>query len=368
MSEENNNPTPENLKTQESTLTLDDFEPAKDEPKKGLPNREAMQAAIEKHKPEVTYKRSAKKEETAEVPTKEEVKEQVSEDIAPPKGFNKQEIEAWKAKDITGIQKAYRRVHDESVREMNRAQSEERKAREEATKAKQEGATWRELGEKIKPYIAARGQEGVNPEKAMMEALDLIGEFKKADPSTVKAELKKIGIDLDKAGNVKNSVPHEEITHLQKRLEAIEMEKEAQKFQNFVGEFDRVFKKLGAEKNRTNDPVYPDLLPTSERANDLAKEIGTLTQDANFQKFVLRRFPDADLTVLAREAYIFAGGQVSGQAVTVTTDNQKQIEKQRRAAASTPGKPAVRADSSNLKGKLGNRAALKKAIELHQEH
>jgi len=329
---------------------------------KGLSNREAMQAAIEKHKPEIVYKnRKSEEINDKSIPTKEEVKAVVSEDVEAPRGFNKQEIEAWKSKDITAIQKAYRRVHDEATREMNRAQSEERKAREEAQKAK----PIRDLADKVKSYLAARGEEDLPDEAKIAQALQLVNEMRRGDSAAVKAELLKAGIDLDKPGAVANNSHNPEIDTLQKRLAALEQEKEAQRFNSFVNQFDGVFKKLGAEKTRTGDPVYPDILDGSDRANKIAKKIGSYALNPDFVEGVKERFPEADFSVIAREAYIFAGGRIGGQAASVPNNNNQQIEKQRRAAASTPGKPAVRADVSTLKGKLGNRAAARKALEIH---
>jgi DNA-binding phage protein len=333
---------------------------------KGLSNREAMQAAIEKHKPEIVYKnRKSEEINDKSIPTKEEVKAVVSEDVEAPRGFNKQEIEAWKSKDITAIQKAYRRVHDEATREMNRAQSEERKAREEAQKVSENSKPIKQMAENVRAYLAARGEEDLPDEAKIAQALQLVNEMRKTDKAAIKAELRKAGIDLDAPDGVVNNSHNPEIDTLQKRLAALEQEKEAQRFNSFVNQFDGVFKKLGAEKTRTGDPVYPDILDGSDRANKIAKKIGSYALNPDFVEGVKERFPEADFSVIAREAYIFAGGRIGGQAASVPNNNNQQIEKQRRAAASTPGKPAVRADVSTLKGKLGNRAAARKALEIH---
>ena len=69
------------------------------------------------------------------------------------------------------------------------------------------------------------------------------------------------------------------------------------------------------------------------------------------------------------EAYKHLGGKVSGDPVEVSKETQsKHIEKSRRAAASTPGGVQRRNDSSNLIGKLSNRAALVRALEEQREH
>lgn len=331
-----------------------------------LSNREALEKAIgEKREVKPVTERAS---ETS-TPSKPEVQA----DIEAPAGFSKEGVKAWQDKDITGIQKEYRRIYDSRTQEISRAQTEEKKAREEARLAKEEGKTWRDLGEKIKPYIAARGEEGVTPEKAMMEALSLIDAFRKADPATAKAELKRLGIDLDKASGspAVATVPPEvkaQLDTLQKAHDESIKEREEQRFQTFANTFTQIFDTLTSQKTRTGDSVFPDLLDNSEKGMQFAKELGSLTQDQRFQQGVLRRFPDADLTTVVREAYKYLGGKVSGEPVKVSTSNQQHIDKSRRAAASTPAKAVSRNDSSNLVGKLSNRAALARALDESREH
>lgn len=328
-----------------------------------LSNREALERAIS----------DVQEEKPAPVPTKKEVKQEVSTEIEPPAGFSKEGVKAWKEKDITGIQKEYRRIHDSRTQEISRAQAAERKAMAEAEKERNEAKTWRDLGSKMAPYIEARGQQGVSPEKAMMEALDLVHAFKKADPATAKAELKKIGIDLDATnGKPSTVVPpelEEKINTLQKGIETLTSEKEREKLEQVGRLFQKTFDHLASLKNRAGELVFPDLLDESDDGKELARAIGSRTRDEGFQKRVLRRFPDADFTVLVREAYRAEGGRVSGEPVQVSQENQKKhIEKSKRAAAATPGKTVSREGSQNLVGKLSRRAALERALAEQQEH
>jgi len=324
----------------------------------GMSNREALEKAL------IEKRETPDDEPKQAAPTVKEVKQAVADEPEPPAEFSAAGKKAWQEKDITGIQKEFRRIHDARTQELSRAQTEERKAREE-------GKTYRELAKMAAPYIEARGQDGVTPEKAIMEALALINEFKKGDPATVKAELKKVGIDLDKAPGTTATIPDEikaEIAGLRSTVDSVIKEKEAQNFQKIVQTFDTVFTKLTSEKTRTGETVFPDLLDNSEKGKQFARELGSLTQDQRFQAGVLRRFPDADLTVVVREAYKYLGGKVSGEPVKVSESNQKHIDKSRRAAASAPGRVAVRNDSSNLVGKLSKRAALARALEESREH
>lgn len=343
-------------------------EQPKEEKKDGISNREALQKAIEKHRPEVEFKKSEK----TELKDKEPKKEEVSEDIEPPAGFNKQEIEAWKAKDIKGIQAAFRRVHTASTQEMTRAQSAERQAREEANREKQEAQTWRELGKMASPYIEAQGLKGVTPQQAMMNALGLITAFQKADPVTAKAELKALGIDLDKSPEQTSSIPkeyQEKIDALQKWKSDTELKLKDQEFQGVVQHYESAYKSLDSLTTRTGEKVFPDLLDeqfcSTEEGKLFHAELGSLTKDPIFVKGVFRRFPKADFTTVCREAYVALGGKVTGAPVTVSTNNQQDLTKKMRAAASSPGKPAARIDASSLKGKLGKRAAMQKALEIH---
>ena len=327
----------------------------------GLSNREALEKAVE-------IVRDGKETEpkTPQQPTKQEVSRAVEAEPEPPSEFSSAGKAAWKSKDIVGIQKEFRRIHDSRTAEITRAQRAEREAREE-------GKTYRELARMAAPYIEARGTEGVTPEKAIMEALALINEFKKGDPATVKAELKRIGIDLDKAPTQATaSIPGElkaELEDLQKFKDEYKREKEEQQFQRTVQTFDTIFQSLTSQKTRAGESVFPDLLDNSEKGIAFARELGSLTQDRRFQDGVLRRFPDANLETVVREAYKYLGGKVSGEAVKVSPQsNQEHIKRARRAAAATPGRTAPRVNDSNLSGKLSNRAALQKAIELNREH
>ena len=323
----------------------------------GLSNRAALEESIAIHRDG--------KEPGAEpeAPTNKEVAQAVQADPEPPAEFSAAGKAAWKSKDIGGIQKEFRRIHDGRTAEISRAQRAEREAREE-------GKTYRELAKIAAPYIEARGSQGVTPEKAIMEALALINEFKKGDPATVKAELLKIGIDLDKApAQSATAMSNPEIKALQESVNELKKDKEDQVFQRTVQTFDTVFKNLSSQKTRTGECVFPDLLDTSEEGKQLAFEIGSLTKDRAFVDRILRRFPDADLTVVVREAYKARGGRVSGEPVKVSTETKQQhIERSRRATAALPGRVAPRVNDQNLRGKLSNRAALMKAIELNREH
>ena len=322
-----------------------------------LSKGDALREAIAIHKGE--------KEEPLEskpAPTNNEVKQAVDADVEAPSEFSAAGKAAWKAKDVAGIQKEFRRIHDSRTVEITRAQKAERDAREE-------GKTWRELGDMAKPYIEARGAEGVTPQKAMMEALALINEFKKGDPASVKAELLRIGIDLDKApGQPSTPTEDPKIASLLKTVEVLEQKEKDREFNKTVQTFDTIFQNLTSQKTRTGDVVFPDLLDNSETGIAFARELGSLTQDQRFQAGVLRRFPNADLTIVVQEAYKYLGGKVSGEPVKVSPQsNQKHIEKSRRAAASTPGRIVSRTENSNLIGKLDRQAAVKQAIRDHRE-
>lgn len=324
----------------------------------GLPKREALEEAMKIHR---------EGKDIAEVrnPTTAEVKQVIQNEPEAPAEFSAAGKNAWKSKDVTGIQKEFRRIHDSRTAEISRAQKAEREAREE-------GKTWRELGDMAKPYIESRGAQGVTPQAAMMEALALINEFKKGDPQSVKAELKRIGIDLDRApvpaATSLSKEVADEIKSLQEFKEEYKKEKETSIRNGWAQKFETAFDIMKAQKTRTGELVFPDLFDESEKGIKRATRIGSRTQDLDFQQEVLDRFPGADFTVLVREAYKAEYGRVSGEPVQVSEKNQQHIQKSRRAAAATPGRTAPRVSDSNLSGKLSNRAALIKAIELNREH
>jgi hypothetical protein len=332
-------------------------EPKQQEPE-GLSTRDALAKAInEVREPKAE---AQAKEPQSDTPTKTEIKAAVKADIDPPAEFNSAEKKAWVDGDIAAIQRAYRRVNDGRTAEVSRAQTSERQAIEKAR-------PWQRLGEVAEPYIKAQGDLGVPPEQAMMNALALINSMKSEKPSVIKAELKKIGIDLD-AEDGAPKADDSKLESLQSTVNALLQEREQRVFEQTKAVFSDSITKLASLKNRTGEPVFPDFYDSSESGKQLAAEIGSLTKNVDFQRGVLRRFPDADHQVLVREAYKYLGGKVSGEPVTVSQNDQKHIEKSRRAAASTPGRVVARDESSNLKGKLSNRAALQRALEESREH
>lgn len=331
------------------------------EPKgEGLSNREALQRAISEKREPATIGEE-KKEALTDTSTKAEIKEAVAESPEPPSEFNNQEKDAWKKGDVNGIQKAFKRLSDSRTKEITRAQKAEREALEKAR-------PWQRLGEVAEPYIKAQGDLGITPDQALINALALVNAMKaeNKNPAVIKAELKKNGIDLDAEGST--APDQSKIDTLQKTVDALVEEREAQVYTQVRGVFANAFEKLATQKTRTGEPVFPDLFDASESGQKFAADIGSLTKDPRFVQGVTRRFPDADHSVLIREAYKYLGGRVSGEAVTVSTNDQKHVEKSRRAAASTPGRVATRNESSNLVGKLSNRAALARALAESREH
>ncbi len=326
----------------------------------GLSNREALKESI-------AYHREGKEIDRAPTPTKTEVSAAVATDPEPPAEFSKEGKEAWKAKDITGIQKEYRRVHNERTAEISRAQTAERQARAEIERERASVKPTRDLAERVKNYLAVRGEDDIADEVKIAQALQLVKELRSGNGPAIKAELLKNGIDVDKEASTAPNPNDPANRALQDRLERLETEREQEKLGNLARSFDSVFQVLGAQKNRTGEPVFPDLFRTDDEGKQLASRIGSRTNDPYFRKRVLERFPNADFTVLVREAYIAEQGRVSGEPVQVSTkSNQQHTDKARRATAANPGRTAPRVNDSNLIGKLSNREAAAKAIEIHR--
>lgn len=309
-------------------------------------------------------------EKLASAPTNKEVQAAVEADIDPPPGFNREGVEAWKKGDIKGIQKEFKRLRDGGIQEISRANGEADRARLAERKAREEAKSSQDIDIIAKPFIDAAIARGQTRAQAISNVFGLVSALQKADPDTAKAELKNIGIDLDKAKGqtvVSNPALEAKIDALQKRQDDLEKEKETREYNQLAQTFDSVFKNLSALKTRTGEPVFPDLLDTSEEGNEFFRRIGSRTKDPYFRNKVLSRFPDADFTVLVREAYKAEMGRISGEPVQASS-NKQQIDKSRRAAASTPGRIVTRNEHSNLIGKLGNKEAIRAARAYHREH
>ena len=302
----------------------------------------------------------------APAPSIRQVKEAVDADIEPPSEFSSDAKKAWREKNVSAIQKEYTRLSASRLQELSRAQTSERLAREESKFAK-------ELESIASPYLKARGDQGVSAGQAIQEALALITQIKSSNPALVRAELKRIGIDLDsnESDSGAGVIPKEvqaKLDSFQKFADDVTSEREQARFQNLAQTFDQVFLSLTAQKTRTNEPVFPDLLDNSEKGIGFARELGSLTQKPDFQRGVLRRFPDATLDVFVREAYKYLGGKVSGEPVTVSTKTKKEhIDRSTRAAASTPSRQSVRGDPRATAGKFSTRESILRAMADQQD-
>lgn len=322
-----------------------------------LSSREALQHALETNR-EPTQEKVAR-----ETPTAREVKAAVEIDPEPPAEFSAAGKKAWTEKNVTEIQKEFRRINDSRTQEIGRAQTEARTAREEAKKSK-------EFMDSVSPYIEARlVGEGVPKEKAAVDAIRLAHALR-TDKAAAKIELEKLGFVFAPDGTQPPpKIDDSKITSLQATVNELVQDKRQQVHQQAAQFFGQVFSELSNLKTRTGQPVFPDLLDDSEAGMQLATRIGSRTRQPEFQQMVARRFPGSDYSVLVREAYVWEGGKVAGEPqVESPKNNQQHIQKARRAAASSPGGAVSRNGAESLVGKLGNRAALKKAIELNQEH
>lgn len=347
------------LAAEESTkgVIVEEVKPEGDKPKVFADKREALRQAIADHKGET---------EAKEAPTKIEVKAAVQADPEPPSEFSTAGKKAWKEKDISGIQKEYNRINTLRVQEVTRAQASEKKAVEESK-------SWQDIDVIAKPYIDEAMSRGMTRAQAVSNAFALIGALKKADPEVTKAELKRAGIDLDKSPSTPTlALPPElekKIEGMQAFQKSLQDKEEARELSLKVQSFDEAFTKLKTLKNRTGEPVLPDLeLDHNTKEGELFfRRLGSRAQDPEFQALVLSRFPEADFTVIVSEAYKSVLGRVSGNPAQVSKSNPQQLNKSRRAAASTPGRNVSRTENSNLVGKLGKREALRQAIRDHRE-
>lgn len=322
---------------------------------KSLTGREALQHALEVNKKETPVI-----EKQLEIPTAKEVKAAVDVDLEAPSSFSAKGKEAWKNKDIRGIQEEYKRVDTARNQEITRAQNT---IQQTTSKYK----PYEDLVGKVQNYFAMR-KDPIPDEQKIIESLQLVQALK-ADPVAAEAELRKLGLFTNAEGNVASKVDNSEITSLRNDLNALLEDKKLQVHTNRVQMFAQVFEHLGAQKTRTGQHVYADLAPGSEKGEQMATELGSLSQDAGFRNLVLRRFPNADEKIFAEQAYISLGGKIAGEPLKESPkNNQEQINRQRRAAASSPGGMVSRNGTESLKGKLSDRAALSKAIELNREH
>ena len=228
----------------------------------GLSNREALQRAIEE-------KRDVKPEPQAEI-SKTEVKQAVAADPDPPAEFSAAGKKAWQEKDISGIQREFRRIHDSRTQEISRAQREAKEARESSKPIK-------DLADKVKNYLSVRGEGDLADEVKIAQALQLVSELRKGDGVAVKAELKRLGIDLDAAAQPGSAVLDPQIEALQNTVNSLVQEKEAQKYERAAQTFGAIYQNLSSQKTRTGDPVFPGLQDNSEAGIQFGREVGSLT-------------------------------------------------------------------------------------------
>ncbi len=325
-----------------------------------LPRREALAKAISEHRETQPAAAPAPAAAADPAPTAPEVRAAVDADVEPPAEFSPAAKEAWRNQNYKIVQQEYRRIHDLRTQEVTRAQREAREAQQ-----KVEPAT--KLIDSVRSYLTLRGDGSVPTEQQVAEAVQLVQELKR-NPKGARAELERLGFDFTGDGAAR--IDDTKIVALQKQIEALQQKEQARTFDSVREQFTASFAKLGAEKTRTGDPVFPDLFDPSEAGKQFATDLGSLAADARFVQGVLRRIPDADHSVICREAYKYLGGRVSGSETSQSSVSKStsDIDKKRRAAASTPGPVAPSRNGDALKGKLSRRAAIQKAIEEQREH
>lgn len=327
-----------------------------------LDRKDAIREAIAKHSETERPVEKAVPEAGSE-PTKAEVKEAV-DNGEPPAEFSAEAKKAWKDGDSRRVIQEYDKLARERLRRMSKAETERNQAIESTKPIK-------DLVDQVRTYLAARGDDDLPDHVKIAQTLQLMNEMRKgaeADPEVITTELKKLGVDLSRTGG-KNNSENSVLTSLQETVSALVSEREARVYEQTKGVFTEAFNTLASQKTRTGEPVFPYLLDNSDLGIQFAAELGSRTKDPQFRKWVEHRFPDADHTTLVREAYLSLGGKVSGEPVQVSASNQEHIQKSRRAAASTPGRPTSSKTSNSQIGKLDRKSAIRAAIADHRgEH
>ena len=282
--------------------------------------------------------------------------QQVDPEMEAPAEFSTAEKEAFKSGNIKEINRAWSRVSNNRRQELQRLQNER-------SRETQDNKTWKDLVDVAKPYIEARGKEGVDPRAAVMEALNFINEVK-TNPREAKAAIDALtGGRMEELENKDNLTKTEnsELRALQTQVQSLILEKEQVKHNNLVDHLDSAFNNLSTRKTSSGERQFPEIENTPSGI-ELAAKIGAWIRKPDFRETVLQRIPEATTEDFVVEAYKFLGARIAVDSQSSQpTRNQQQINRSRLAASSTPGRSASSQGSGN-KG-LSRRAAYAKALE-----
>lgn len=238
---------------------------------------------------------------------------------------------------------------------------------EEIKQASREYDDTRKLAEAVRPFVKAMGVN-LPAEVALQKALALFNEFETDDPKKAAkiaaSYLKRKGAEQQaeallktiQDSNTSNDNLKEVISPLRDELNALKMEREAEKTQAEASQLRSIWNAFSSAKNEAGLPRFPDIQdPESETSNRLASEIGSLVSGRTelSQDFISRirtRIPNANFETLLTEAYRYVGGRVDeSRTQTRTQQDPKHIQQARRASASVPGRGGVSPTSGVVK-------------------
>jgi hypothetical protein len=260
-----------------------------------------------------------------------------AEEVQAPGWMSKEEKEHYKSGNFKEVEKAYNRLATARGNEARRLQ-EEKSVWE---KEKSESAPWKDISQKMKPYLEARRKEGVPDEQALLDALTLVDQIKN-DPNGAKATIDQLSggrvEELENKNNLSNQ-EKEELRSLQSEVKNLKLERERDLHEKRSSYYDDLFTRVTSKKTSSGDNLYPDL-NNSQLGLVIAREIGTRISNPSFVQTVLERYPDANDEKIVEEAYKEMGCRVSDEGGSPRTlqDKSKHIIRSRIAAASTPGR------------------------------
>lgn len=339
---------------------------------KGLSLRDALEVAIEVHKPEGEQNANDKtttKDSTVTEALSKQTKAQGTSNtsnilpLQPPAEWDKESKEDF-LQSSPKSQEAALRLH-----QRRQATLEEiKRGKEELRKEAEENAWAKDVVKEITPFLKTRGDK--EPTHAqVIKALKVVNEVDANTRVAVADILRAKGIPVPAElleGEEKN-IADAKIIPLQNDLNAIKMELAQERLSKQRDSLSYVWQNFESEKNAAGRLKFPDV-DNTEAGLKLASSIGSLVsgQTALSNQFIANvrsRIPGADYHRVIVEAYRYLGGRVDDSLPTKTQSSKQHIIQSSRAASSVPGR-GTQYVNGQVKGKA---KTIREALEMSMQ-
>lgn len=293
----------------------------------------------------------------------------VTEGLSPlsaPAEYTKEEKEDFLASD--------RKSQERDLRLFAKNQALRAEGQRLINEAKREGESvkeTRDLASQVSTYLKSRNGKEL-PHSEILKAVEVVNMLQGATSGSAVIELLEArGFAVPK--EVKDAlVEKKEISPenraLQERLDRVETERAQEKATAHSTMLNDHWLNFGAQKNAAGFPRFPDIIGNDEKAQEIAREIGSLVhgKDLLSQNFIAKcqkRIPGLTYPKLYEEAYRISGGRIDESVAAQPEDAKEHLKRSNRAAASQPSRGLNGSAVISQVTKVPRREALKRGLD-----